>query len=69
MVGTGPFLGETEMTIERATEAFGQLHTDAWPRQYLTFNVMEATWAPVFTMDLELAGYELREGMDHHDAG
>lgn len=66
---TGPYLGESEMTLERAREAFGQLHTDGWPLQYLSFTVMDTVWVPSFTIDLECVGYHVTAGMDHHDAG
>lgn len=58
---TGPYLDETEMTLERAREAFGPLTEHSHGQtSWLTFQVLGARWVPSFTVDLECVGYEVR---------
>lgn len=67
-VATGPYFGEYEMTVERAREAFGQLTSDGWPLQYLTFTVGDQVWVPQFNYytarPLELTGYRAQSRME-----
>lgn len=64
---TGPYLGESQMTLARAREAFGELTTGLRVSSYLTFTTHDAIWVPVFDDFLVCRGYEARPRMEEED--